>query len=698
MIDAQNRNLYFFPNLDRLMWAWPFAVPFLVGLALAAGALDVGPGRRPEGPPRPAPFAAPALAPGGGAGEMILRHDGQEIVLPVQATEVQLQVAGMMVHGVTIQTFVNPTDRVIEAIYRFPLPEQATIHAMEMIIGSRRIVAVVREKEQADQIYQAAKAEGKKAAKVDQDRPNLFTTSAANINPGEMVVVRLEYLQELQWDDGGFRLVYPLTFTPRYKETGTVSADRAAMSSWVAPFVKMTVRLDAGLPMASVECLSHPVTTRWEGQELLVESPADGLEANRDFLLAWKPEAGAIPAVASFIEDREDGRYAMVMVVPPSEQFGEQIGLNTDTVFILDVSGSMDGPSIAAARGALASFLERLVPGDRFRILLFNDSYQWMTPSFLPADPLTIREAVRSVRHLAAGGGTDILGALTAGLASFRHGSEQAAAGHQRIVFLTDGAVSNEDEVFDKVTSDLGAIRLHVLGIGSAPNRHLMRKMARFGRGLCVFIPEAADAEDRIDRFLARIGRPVMTNLSLDWGSAPDLGQESFPSPLPDLYLGEPLCVSVRLPDRSGDRLSVSLQGSLDGGAVTLPAAKSSQVAAGVGVRWARARIDALMDQRFEGMAEEDVRSRVIDVALAFDLVTRYTSLVAVDKTPRRDVSEALGQTNVPGLLPAGTSSQLAGLQNTATGWLTQLLLSLFVLLLASSLLWFSGSRLPVAS
>jgi len=638
MIDAKNQNLNFFPVADRLMWAWLAAVPFLIALAAAAGVLDVTPGGPGPGPQGPTPFRTPApvgaLAPGGGAGEMILRHDGEEIVLPVQSTEVELHVAGMMVHGVTTQTFVNPTDRVIEAVYRFPLPEQATIHAMEMNIGSRRIIAVVREKEEANQIYQTAKAEGRKAAKVDQHRPNLFTTSAANINPGETVVVRLEYLQELQWDDGRFRLVYPLTFTPRYREGRSVPTDRAAMLSWVAPFVKMSVHLDAGLPVTNVECLSHPVTSRWDAGDLLIESPGDGLEVDRDFILEWTPEAGRAPAVASFFEDREDGRYAMVMVVPPSAEFGEQAVMNTDTLFILDVSGSMDGPSIRAATSALASFLEQLQAGDRFRILLFNDSFQWMSPTFLPADQRTIGDTVRAVRGLQAVGGTDILGALSEGLTSFPHDSGENATGHRRIVFLTDGAVGNEDAVFRKVASGLGAIRLHVLGIGAAPNRHLMRKMARFGRGLCVFIPEVADVEERIARFLARIGRPVMTDLSLDWALDLDQGtaHEPWPSPLPDLYLGEPLYVSVRLPAGSSSNAPVSLRGRLGGRAVVLPATGTTPGSAGVGVRWARSRIDYLMDQRFEGMAEEEVREQVIDLALAFALVTRYTSMVAVEQ------------------------------------------------------------------
>ncbi len=639
MIRSNFLNSSLHQQLDRLVWAWLLAVPVLIAVAVLSGSLPVSfrfPGA-----------ARPALAPGGGGGEMVIRSAGVERSLPIQSSEVELQVTGMLVHGRITQTFVNPADRVIEAVYRFPLPERATIHAMEIRIGDRRIVSVVREKEQADRIYRAAKAEGRKAAKVDQDRPNMFTTSVANINPGEVVVVILEYLQELEWEDAKFRLVYPLTFTPRYGETGTAAADRAVLDGWTAPFVKLTVRIDAGLPLGDVESRSHAVTSRWEGTSLVVESPGDGLAANRDFILEWAPAAGPLPGMASFVEQRDDGRYAMLMVVPPVGETTEAAGMPTDTLFILDISGSMEGPSIAAARRSLTAFLRSLDPGDRFRILLFNDRMHWLVPDRAYADGATTEQACRQVDRLKAGGGTDIEGALAEGLAAF---SGDDDPGHRRIVFLTDGAVGNEDQVFDRVHKNLGDVRLHVLGIGSAPNRYLMRKMAGFGRGLCSFIPDSSDAEQRIHRFLERLTRPVLADLDLEWSGGE---VEAYPSKLPDLYLGEPMFISVKLPDSGAPEGGPVLRGRLAGGDIEIAAIPGAGPATGVGVRWARARIDDLMDRRFEGIAEEAVRSQVIEVALAFGLVTRYTSMVAVEDFVSS--LEGADTCNVRNLAPEGS-------------------------------------------
>ncbi|MBD3868927.1 MAG: VWA domain-containing protein [Acidobacteria bacterium] len=607
MIRTEFLNSQVHRYLDRLAWAWLLAVPVLIAVAVFSGSL----------PLRPA---------GAVGGEMVIRSAGGSQTIPMQSSEVELQVTGMLVHGKTTQTFVNTTDRVIEAVYRFPLPERATIHAMEMRIGSRRIVSVVREKEEANRIYQTAKAEGNKAAKVEQDRPNLFTTSAANINPGETVVVVLEYLQELEWEDGRFRLVYPLTFTPRFGDAVSVESNRAVREGWTAPDVKLTVRLDSGLPLDEVDSRSHVISSRWEGSNLVVESPGDGLAADRDFILEWSPAAADLPGMASFVEPRDDGRYAMFMVVPPAVGSSEAGGMPTDTLFILDISSSMQGPSIAAARRSLQTFLRSLNGGDRFRILLFNNDTHWLVRERLYADGPIVEEICGIVRRLEATGGTDIAGALAEGLAVISGNEDEA---HRRIVFLTDGAVSNEDQLFRQITSSLGAVRLHVLGIGAAPNRYLMRKIAGFGRGVCSFIPDSSDVEPRIQRFLERLTRPVMADLKLEW---PGCQVEAYPSRLPDLYQGQPMFISAKLPDSCDPGVVPGLRGRLLEGEIEIPAVEGEGPATGVGTRWARARIDQLMDSRFEGVAEDQVRSQVIDVALGFGLVTRYTSMVAVEE------------------------------------------------------------------
>jgi len=577
----------------------------------------------------------PVEADGPGAGELLRRTPEGLIPLPVLGLSVRLEVTGILVHGTLTQTFKNPTPDVIECVYVFPLPERAAVHRMEMRIGQRRIVSVIKEREEAKQVYEKAKQEGRKAALLDQERPNLFTTSAANINPKETIEVRLEYLQEIAYDRGTFSLSFPLTFTPRCRTGGGTDRERvsppfAPANAPDVPRADLVARIDAGVPLRDVESDSHPITTRYDGDVLVVEPRSRTVPADRDFRLRWKPVLATEPRSALFTEDREDGRYVLLMLLPPLENIGAGRGLPTETLFVIDISSSMDGPSIDEARAALLAALDRLRPGDTFDILAFHHEVVAFRPEFLPAEGPGLEDAKRWVRSLRTDGGTRIDLAL-------RRGLELIGAGHadraQRIIFLTDGGVDDEEDVLRLVRAGLGASRLHTLGIGPAPNRYLMRKMAETGRGLCEFISTTAGVDNRVDAFFARLNRPVMTDVTLDWDGVESA--EIHPSPVPDLYAGEPLFVSARLgPGHSVRR--VLLKGRTLAGPIgfDLIAEDGANGGSGVAVRWARARIESLMDGLFENADPAAVRRAVMEVSMAFGIVTRYTSLVAVEETP----------------------------------------------------------------
>jgi len=433
-----------------------------------------------------------------GSGELLWKSTQGLIPLPLLDTEVELAVTGMVVHGRLIQHFHNPTPEVVEAIYVFPLPDRAAVNFMEIRIGERRIVAEIREKEEAKRTYEQAKESGKKAALIDQRRPNLFTTAVANINPGERVSVVLEYLEEATYRGGVFSLRFPLTYTPRFMPPGT-SEDIETES--IMPMAAISVELQPGITLEEVLSESHDI----EVDELKGSygvRPVEGrIIADRDFILHWKPRLGEEPQAAVFIEEREEESYAMVMLMPPEPASAAGLGLPTETLFIIDVSGSMSGPSIRQARRALLAALSRLRPEDRFNILKFSSTNSPFRPEFKQAVPETLDQARAWVRALRIESGTMIYPALERGLQMMgASGSSHA----QRIVFLTDGAVGNEREVLDLIVEGLGEARLHAIGIGHAPNSYLMRKMAAFGRGLCEFIASAGEAENRISTFFER--------------------------------------------------------------------------------------------------------------------------------------------------------------------------------------------------
>ena len=616
-------------------------------------------------------FAAePADARPPGTGALLWKSARGLVPLPVVGMEIDLAVTGIMVRGNVVQTFRNPTPEVIEAIYVFPLPEGAAVDAMEMRIGERRVRAVLREREEAKAVYEEAKQEGKKAGLVDQERPNLFTTSVANINPGEEIQVRLRYLEEVACRDGEFGLVFPLTFTPRYAPAAGGGAGRGRgiearfvrPESPAAPRASLEVHIDSGLPLEEVRSPSHPIQREADGSGWRVRPEGGPVVADRDFILRWRVRRDDGPAGTLFVEDREEERYGLLMLAPPRPESAGGRGLPTETLFVIDVSGSMDGPSIEQAREALLRTIDRLRPGDAFDILKFNDRYEALSERFLPAREAELEAARAWVRALRADGGTEITAALVRGMRMLAEADPWPA---RRLVLITDGAVDNEEEVLAEVTRLLGEARLHIIGIGSSPNRSLVRRLAGFGRGTWEFIGSVEEIGERTDAFLARIDRPVMTGLALRWEG--DAVPEAYPRRLPDLYAGEPLFVSFRL-DRQPVPARAVLSGETAGGPVRieLEIAAEAERDSGVATRWARAKVEELMDGLPRGVDEAAVRREVLAVALGFNLVTRYTSLVAVEDFPSADASWTThrvagslphGSAPIDGVLPQGGTS-----------------------------------------
>jgi Ca-activated chloride channel family protein len=591
-----------------------------------------------------------------GTAELLRRTPDGPVPLPILDLQVHLEVTGMMVHGTVTQSFRNPTEEEIEAVYAFPLPEEAAVHHMEMRIGERRIVSVIQERQEARRTYVKAREEGRKAALVEQKRPNLFTASAANINPHETIEIVLEYVQELAYDNGEFRLTFPLTFTPRYgaPQEGPRPETRSAVAAQV-PRARLEVGLDVGFPLDELDSPSHTVDTWWEGDTLWIEPAGGSVLADRDFVLRWRPQLDWEPRWAVHTESRQDGDYALLMLLPPLEDLQDLSGMATETLFIIDVSGSMQGPSIRQTRQALLAALDRLRPGDTFNLLAFNDDVTEFAPQFLSATEEAMGHARTWVRGLEAGGGTRIYQALQHGV--LLTGATEPL-GVRRLVFLTDGAVQHEEHLLHSILADLGDTRLHTLGIGRAPNRHLMRRMAEYGGGLCDFIADVSEAQDRMDAFLARLHRPVMTDLRLEWEGADPAAV--YPSRLPDLHAGEPLFISARLaPGSSGG--SVVLHGTVQNGPVNFEGVLegNAPAASGVATRWGRTQIASLMQKLHAGGDEPALREKIITVSKTFHLVSRYTSLVAVEEFPT--AVEQARQVRVPngGALPSGGTSEM---------------------------------------
>ncbi|MFQ5765430.1 MAG: VIT domain-containing protein, partial [Rhodospirillales bacterium] len=430
-------------------------------------------------------------------GSLLFRAgDAALLLAPTVATDVDISVGGLVARARVSQKFRNPSEDWVEGIYVFPLPENAAVDHLTVRIGERIIEGRIKEREEARRIYEAAKRQGKKAGLLEGQRPNIFTASVANIGPKEEIAVTIEYQQTLRYEQGAFRLRFPMVVGPRYIP-GKVRIATVSASGWSAPTdqvpdaenitppvlpnglgnveaVRLAVELSPGFALGELESPYHEIAVTERDGALYRVTLKDGqIPADHDFELVWKPEIGAAPAAGLFFELQEDEPYLLVMVMPPTAEAGEGQArpLPREVIFVIDTSGSMAGASIAQAKAALILALDRLGPGDRFNIVRFNNTAFALFPDARPADRETRALARHLVRGLKAEGGTEMAPAIRLAL----EGSPPRGYIRQ-VVFLTDGAVGNERELFGIIHERLGGGRLFTIAIGSAPNSFFMAK------------------------------------------------------------------------------------------------------------------------------------------------------------------------------------------------------------------------------
>ncbi len=597
---------------------------------------------------------------------------------PLLATEVEMHISGMLARVAVRQRFRNPGDDWAEGIYAFPLPENAAVDRMRLRVAERLIEGEIRERKQARELYAAAKSSGRRAALLDQERPNLFTTSVANIGPGETISVEIEYQQILRYEAGRFHLRFPLVVGPRYIP-GLAEPDALepgfAGSGWalgtaqvpdasrITPLlaepaagprnpVQIRVILDAGFPLLRLDSRYHPVEVVRDGQgRHHIELARSAVAADRDFELVWTPALGAEPQGALFNESWAGEHYALLMVLPPTQAQVARSAGPRELVFVVDTSGSMHGASLREAISALRLALQRLAPGDRFNLIQFNDRAEALFDASLPASDANRRRALAYLDRLSSGGGTEMLPALELAL-----GRGAAPGMLRQVVFLTDGSVGNEAELFAYIRGNLGPSRLFTIGIGSAPNSHFMTRAAAAGRGTFTYIGKPEEVAERMNGLLRKLERPALTDIRIQ---VPGPGEtEIWPRPVPDLYAGEPVLITLRKPQPGGAiRLSGDYAGVPWERRLRLSGGKTSP---GVHALWARDKIASLMEKSFSGAAEDPqgVRDKVVEVALRHRMVSKYTSLVALDRTPVRPPGEGLRSAPVPLNLPHGWSAE----------------------------------------
>ncbi len=582
-----------------------------------------------------------------------------------------LDVRGLVASATVTQRYANSSTEPIEAVYIFPLPHDAAVYDMEIRVGNRVIRSTIREREEAKRVYEAAKSAGKRAALVEQERPNIFTTSVANIMPGDHVDVRLRYVEPLLWEEGRMRLVFPMVVGPRYipgtnavGHAGTgwaLDTNSVSDASRITPPVRspesrsghdisLAVDLDPGFEAASIKSVSHTINvqTLHDGRQR-VELATGTTIPNKDFVLEVQQAKSPKPKTALFLSPANDSgeTHFLLAAFPPTVQPAERMPV--EMLYMIDVSGSMAGTSIEQAREALLQALNRLGPCDRFGILEFSSGYGEFAAEPLPATSENLAAARDYVRHLEAGGGTEMLPAL---LHLMR--KPQIPGYLRHIVLLTDGDLGNEDEIFAALGSDLGDARLYTVAIGSAPNLFLATKMAQFGRGTFTHIADIGEISEQMARLFASIESPVLTDVKLSFEGV-EVAQV-YPQRPPDLFLHQPLLIFGRISKGRAGKLYLTARSGNETYQTSIPFdASKATFHAGITTLWARQRAEEMMDQwrHSDENGQKQIRDSVIAHAIRYRLVTRFTSLVAVEQI----VANAGGQSNtvaVPTELPSG--------------------------------------------
>ncbi|ACE92104.1 von Willebrand factor A domain-containing protein [Rhizobium phaseoli] len=603
------------------------------------------------------------------------KEPGFYVEAPRLKTDVTIDVSGPIARVKVTQRFQNPSQGWVEGTYVFPLPENSAVDALKMQIGERFIEGQIKPRQEAREIYEQAKAEGKKTALLEQQRPNIFTNQVANIGPGEEIIVQIEYQQTVHQSGGEFSLRFPMVVAPRYnpapivqtvefnngagfatprdpvenREKIEASVLDPSENAKINP-VSLTVNLKAGFPLGDVNSSFHAVDIRQDSDQARTMSlKGDAVPADKDFELTWKAALGKTPSAGLFREVKDGKTYLLAFVTPPTAPDAAAAPTKREVVFVIDNSGSMSGQSIEQARQSLALAISRLSKDDRFNVIRFDDTMTDYFNGLVAASPDNREKAITYVRGLSADGGTEMLPALEDAL---RNQGPVASGALRQVVFLTDGAIGNEQQLFQEISANRGDARVFTVGIGSAPNTYFMTKAAEIGRGTFTAIGSTDQVASRMGELFAKLQNPAMTDIAATFEGTQ--AEDITPNPMPDLYSGEPVVLTAELPrDKPAGKLQIVGKTGDQPWRVEMDIAHAAD-GNGISKLWARRKIDDFEARAYQRQDPAALDKDIETVALAHHLVSRVTSLVAVDVTPSRPANEPLGAAKLPLNLPDG--------------------------------------------
>ncbi|WP_334733571.1 VIT domain-containing protein [Nostoc sp.] len=592
--------------------------------------------------------------------------EGQQLVFPLKHTEVIAKIAGNLSRVEVIQSFENPFTQPLEAVYVFPLPDEAAVDDMEIKIGDRTIKGNIKKREEAVAIYEKAKQEGRTAGLLEQERDNIFTQSLANIKPGEQIDVTIRYTESLKFEAGNYEFVFPMVVGPRYIPGTPIDSsgdtDQVPDASRITPPVvpegmrsrhniNVTVEIDTGLPISQVRSPSHQLKIEHSGQIVRIQLAGEDTIPNKDLILRYQVSGKETQSTVLTQADDRGGHFA-IYLIPALEYSTDEI-VAKDVVFLLDTSGSQSGDPLQKCQELMRRFINGLNPNDTFTIIDFSDRVRQLSPTPLPNAPENRAQAIAYINNLQADGSTEMLSGIRTAI------NFPTPVGRLRsVVLLTDGYIGNENEILAEVQQHLQpANRLYSFGAGSSVNRFLLNRIAEIGRGISTIIRHDEPTEEVAEKFYRQINNPVLTNIQISWQGDTE-SPVIYPKVAPDLFSEQPLVLFGRKQDRASGNLKIS--GIAAGGkhyekTFHLIFEETGNVA--VAQLWGRARIKYLMNQMVSFETKAGVEA-VTETALTYQLLSQYTAFVAVSDDVRVEPGSEYLSMQVPVEMPEAVSYQ----------------------------------------
>lgn len=579
--------------------------------------------------------------------------------LPLKATTTTVEVSGVIAHVRIRQTFENTGTKPIEATYVFPASTRAAVHGMRMKIGARTIEAKIEKRQTAREQFDKAREEGKRASLLEQQRPNVFTTTVTNLMPKDVIEVELEYSELLVPEDAVYELVIPTVVGPRYGGGADPKTNR-----WVSnPYLKdgerepyafdLSVQLETGLPLREVVSPSHQINVAYEATNSakvsLQERAGSG---TRDFILRYRLAGEQIEA-GVLLSEQGDQKFFAVMLEPPKRPTEEQV-LPREYIFVLDVSGSMAGFPLDTAKELMRNLLGQLRPADQFNVVQFAGTAGLMAEHSIAATADNIERGVAYVDSQGGGGGTELL----AGLHRAYGVPVEGPRFSRTVVLITDGYVAVEGRVFKFVRDHLDSANLFAFGIGSSVNRGLIEGLARAGLGQPYVVLDASKAKGKADELRKAITQPVLTNISVRYRGFE--AREVSPMKVPDLMANRPLVLFGKFTGEAAGEIEVTGDSAGKPFRQLLKVAPAGRPATALQWLWARSWVETLEDQ-FHLTQADELKDAITDLGMSYRMLTPFTSFIAIDSEVVNR-SGAATKVNQPLPLPQGVpNSAVAG-------------------------------------